>query len=85
VAAALRDGNVINEHYKMVDGTSFAAPIVTSVVAQMLEANPALTPAEVKRILIQTAHRVPNVDVDRQGFGALQPAAAVERALAAKK
>ena len=31
-------------HYKRVDGTSFAAPIVTSIVAQMLEANPGLTP-----------------------------------------
>lgn len=81
VAAKLRDGLVINEHYKMVDGTSFAAPIVTSVVAQMLEANPALTPQQVKRILIQTARRLPNVEVDRQGWGTIQPRAAVEMAL----
>jgi serine protease AprX len=84
ITASLRDANVINEHYKMVDGTSFAAPIVTSVVAQMLEANPELTPAEVKRTLIQTAHRVPNVDIDRQGWGAIQPAAAVASVLDAK-
>ena len=81
VASALRDGNVIDEHYKMVDGTSFAAPIVTSVVAQMLEANPALKPQEVKRILIQTALRLPNLEVVRQGWGVVQPAAAVARAL----
>ena len=79
IGAALRDGLVIDQHYKMVDGTSFAAPIVTSVVAQMLEANPALTPREVKRILIQTAKRIPNLEVDRQGWGAVQPRAAVER------
>jgi serine protease AprX len=85
VAAGLRDGNVINENYKMVDGTSFAAPIVTSVVAQMLEANPALTPHEIKRILIQTAERAPDVPIDRQGWGAVQPAPAVARALEAKK
>ncbi|HVE82821.1 MAG TPA: S8 family serine peptidase [Myxococcales bacterium] len=80
----LRDGLVIDQHYKMVDGTSFAAPIVTSVVAQMLEANPALTPQQVKRILLQTATRLPNLEVDRQGWGAIQPRAAVERALAFK-
>lgn len=81
INGALRDELVIDEHYKMVDGTSFAAPIVTSVVAQMLQANPALTPLEVKRILVQTARRLPNVEVDRQGWGAVQPKLAVERAL----
>jgi serine protease AprX len=81
IAAGRRDGLVIDQHYKMVDGTSFAAPIVTSVVAQMLEANPALKPAEVKRILIQTAKRLPNLEVDRQGWGAIQPKAAVARAI----
>ncbi len=85
IAGGLRDGQVIDEHYKMVDGTSFAAPIVTSVVAQMLEANPGLTPLQVKRILVQTARRVPGVEFDRQGFGAVQPKAAVERALEMKR
>ena len=80
IAAGLHDEKVIDEHYKMVDGTSFAAPIVTSVVAQMLEANPALKPGEVKRILVQTAKRVSHIDFDRQGFGAIQPMAAVTRA-----
>lgn len=84
IATGLRDGLVIDEHYKMVDGTSFAAPIVTSVVAQMLEANPSLTPLEVKRVLLQTAKRLPNLEVDRQGWGAIQPKAAVERALKMK-
>lgn len=76
-----RDQKVISKHYKHVDGTSFAAPIVTSVVAQMLEANPSLTPVQVKRILIDTAKRVPDLSVDRQGWGVIQPAAAVARAL----
>jgi len=82
IAARLRDQNVINEHYKKVDGTSFAAPIVSSVVAQMLEANPKLTPLEVKRIFLQTAVRIPNLDIDKQGWGEIRPKAAVERALA---
>jgi serine protease AprX len=84
ISVGLRDGLVIDQHYKMVDGTSFAAPIVTSVVAQMLEANPHLTPQQVKRILLQTAQRLPNLEVDRQGWGAIQPKAAVERALAVR-
>ncbi|HXX30645.1 MAG TPA: S8 family serine peptidase [Myxococcaceae bacterium] len=82
IAAGLHDGSVIDEHYKRVDGTSFAAPIVTSVVAQMLEANPSLTPGQVKRLLLRTAERVPGIEVDRQGWGVVRPRAAVEAALA---
>lgn len=81
ITGGLRDGLVIDSHYKMVDGTSFAAPIVSSVVAQMLEANPNLSPQQVKRILIQTARRLPDVEVDRQGWGAIQPKEAVKKAL----
>jgi serine protease AprX len=81
VAAGLRDGLVIDEHYKRVDGTSFAAPIVTSVVAQMLQANPALIPSQVKRILMRTANRLPGIEPERQGWGALHPDAAVRAAL----
>src|SRR6185436_11077114 len=43
VTHKLRANNIITTHYKHVDGTSFAAPIVSSLAAQMLEANPALT------------------------------------------
>lgn len=85
VNAGLHDEKVIDEHYKMVDGTSFSAPIVSSVVAQMLEANSALGPSEVKRILIRTARRIPHIDVDRQGWGTVQPKAAVEAAANAKR
>src|SRR5688500_11405843 len=61
-----RRENVITKHYKYVDGTSFAAPIVSSVAAQMIEANPRLTPAQLKKILITTAERLPHHEVDRQ-------------------
>ncbi len=72
--------NVISKHYKYVDGTSFSAPIVSSVAAQMLEANPNLTPSEVKKILISTAERLPHYEVDRQGWGVIDPRRAVEQA-----
>src|SRR6185295_15816849 len=39
ISVKLREGNLINQHYKYVDGTSFAAPIVSSIIACMLEAN----------------------------------------------
>ena len=80
-ALLFHQGNVINHHYKFVDGTSFAAPIVASIVACMLEANPKLTPQQVKRILIDTAERVPDVEVDRQGWGVVVPRQAVHLSL----
>ena len=76
-----REGNVISQHYKYVDGTSFASPIVASVAACMLEANTKLKPQQVKRILIDTAERVPGVEVERQGWGVVVPRRAVEVAL----
>jgi serine protease AprX len=82
ITIKLREGNVINEYYKYVDGTSFAAPIVSSIVACMLEANPGLSPQQVKRILIDTAERVPSIEVDRQGWGVVAAKRAVEIALA---
>jgi serine protease AprX len=80
IAAQLHDQKVIDQHYKHVDGTSFAAPIVSSVVACMLEANPKLRPHQVKRLLIDTAQRLNHVPVDRQGWGVVQAAAAVRAA-----
>lgn len=82
VEAKIRDNKVISGAYKHVDGTSFAAPIVSSLAAQMLEANPALRPHEVKAILVTTARRLPQVPSDQQGWGVVEPAEAVEEALA---
>ena len=79
--AKLRDNNVISEAYKHVDGTSFAAPIVASLAARVLEANPALTPREVKLILMGTAHHLRGVSFERQGWGVVDPRAAVKAAL----
>ena len=67
----------ITPHYMHVDGTSFAAPIVSSVAAQMLEANPTLASNELRQILLKTALPLPTYDVARQGYGRLQPKMAV--------
>jgi serine protease AprX len=81
VRKRLRDENVVSAHYKHVDGTSFAAPIVSSVAALMLEANARLTPQELKSIVVRTARRIPGVEVDRQGWGVVDARAAVGEAL----
>jgi serine protease AprX len=82
-AAKWHDQKVISGHYKHVDGTSFASPIVASVVAQMLEANPRLRPYQCRRILMSTARGLPGIPLDRQGWGVVQPRAAVAAARAA--
>ncbi len=81
ITIKLHEGNVINQHYKYVDGTSFSSPIVASIIACMLEANPRLSPQQVKRILIKTAERVSGIEIDRQGWGVVVPARAVELSL----
>src|SRR6266542_4226463 len=55
----------------------------SAIAACMLEANPTLTPQQVKRILIDTAERVPGIAVERQGWGVVAPRKAVEVALLA--
>ncbi len=85
ITIKLHENSVISEHYKYVDGTSFAAPIVSSIIACMLEANPDLTPQQVKRILINTAERLPSVEIDRQGWGVVAPRRAIEFALALRR
>lgn len=81
VRQRINDQKFIHPHYQHVDGTSFSAAIVSSVVAQMLEANPSLTPAQVKQILIQTARPLDDAPLERQGAGAVHAGAAVNLAL----
>lgn len=77
VEAALRQEKIVATHYQHVDGTSFAAPIVTSIVAQMIQANSTLTPAAIKNILISTADRIVTEPVIRQGYGVVNARRAV--------
>ena len=81
VESAIDRRKVVATHYQHVDGTSFAAPIAASVAGQMIEANPNLTPAAIKNILLATARKLAGRPSVRQGFGVLNARLAVEFAL----
>ena len=81
VEARIASEKLITPYYQHVDGTSFAAPLVASAVACMFEANPRLTPALVREILLRTAHALPGVPGEQQGAGALEAGLAVSMAL----
>jgi serine protease AprX len=81
VDAKLQVAKIVATHYQHVDGTSFAAPIVASIVAQMIEANPDLTPATIKNILVSTADRLSKAPIMRQGYGAINARRAVAMSL----
>lgn len=51
-------GSTFGNDYSSMQGTSFAAPIVSGVVALMLEANPNLGYRDVQQILALSAHKI---------------------------
>jgi len=75
--SVVNEKKIVATHYQHVDGTSFAAPIVTSIVGQMIEANPKLTPGAIKSILISTADRIAKASIIRQGYGVVDARQAV--------
>lgn len=80
VARKLKERKIVSAHYQHVDGTSFASPIVASIVAQMLEANADLDPAAVKEILIHTSERIEGAPAERQGHGVVDAGRAIAAA-----
>ncbi len=80
IEARLRENKIVATHYQHGDGTSFATPIVASLIAQMLEVNPQLTPTNVKQILIATADRLSHAPAIRQGYGAVNAVRAIQEA-----
>lgn len=81
LVAQIQQKKYISAHYMHVDGTSFATPIVTGVIAQLLEANPALTTQHIRRVLFSTSKRYATILPERQGYGIIQPRKAILKVL----
>jgi len=54
-AAGTSMGGVVDPHYVSASGTSMATPLVAGICALLIEAEPDLTPAEIKARLMDTA------------------------------
>ncbi len=71
-------------YYTTLSGTSMAAPHVAGTVALMLDANPTLTPLQVKDIVQKTATSMPSYATWEVGAGYVDAYAAVTRAFTTK-
>ncbi|MDY6939455.1 MAG: S8 family serine peptidase [Cyanobacteriota bacterium] len=86
------DGRDSSDYTDRFTGTSASAPLVSGVIALMLEVNPKLTWRDVQHVLVETAERNDPTDTDwttngaghlvnhKYGFGAVDALAAVEAA-----
>ena len=70
----------IHPYYQHVDGTSMAAPVVSATVGLMLEANPGLSPAQVKDMLMRTAMPLEDFPAQKSGAGLVNAGRAVAAA-----
>ena len=88
------DGLSAGDYTDRFTGTSSSAPLVSGVIALMLDANPNLTWRDVQHVLVETAEQNDSTDLDwttngaghlvnhKYGFGAVDALAAVEAAIA---
>ncbi|MBN8204186.1 S8 family serine peptidase [Bacillus sp. NTK034] len=72
-------------YYTTMSGTSMAAPHVAGVVALVLDANPLLSPKEVKEIVQSTATAMPGYEPWEAGAGYVNAYSAVEKAFKVAK
>ncbi len=70
--------------YLAISGTSQATPLVAGLAADLKQANPALTQADMLQILKDSAHHYSNLDATAVGSGLVQADKALELALARK-
>ncbi|MEB1805863.1 MAG: S8 family serine peptidase [Bacillaceae bacterium] len=87
--SATKDAELIEPahlpYYTTMSGTSMAAPHVAGIVALLLEADPTLSPLEVKQIIQDTATNMPGYEAWEVGAGYVNAYAAVDQALTGKK
>lgn len=89
VTTGLTDPNIVEREflpfYTVKSGTSMSTPHTAGVVALMLEANPDLTPSQIKDILEETATYMPGREDWEVGAGYVNAHAAVYRAIELKE
>lgn len=65
--------------YTQISGTSMATPFAAGVVALMLDADPTLTPAQIRQILTETATAMPGYQDFEVGAGYINAYAALDK------
>jgi serine protease AprX len=65
-------------YYTQISGTSMATPFIAGTAALMLDADPLLTPDEIKQTLVSTASRMPGYEEYQVGAGYVNVYAAVD-------
>ena len=65
--------------YTQISGTSMATPFVAGTIALMLDADPTLTPDEIKQIIVDTASKMPGYEDYEVGAGYVNSYAAVDK------
>ncbi len=85
LAATVRTEIHKSKAYQALPGTSMATPVAAGLVASMLQANPDLSPDQVRDILTSTADKLPGKwGPNSQGAGMIDPDEALTKALETK-
>jgi serine protease AprX len=71
---AQKPGNVVAPGYIQLSGTSFAAPVIAGVAAQLIARHPGWTPDQVKGALMLTTKPAPHAQPGSIGVGQLNAA-----------
>ena len=71
----------LGDYYVLLSGTSMATPVTAGIVADVIQANPNLSPREVIQIMKDTAEPMADTQAILQGHGLVDPAKAVRKAL----
>jgi serine protease AprX len=75
--ASQKASNIVSSGYIQLSGTSFAAPIVAGIAAQIIARNPTWGPDQVKGALMETARPTPHAIPGSLGLGEVNAVKAV--------
>jgi serine protease AprX len=75
--AAQKADKIKSPGYVELSGTSFAAPVITGIAAQILARNPDMTPDQVKGAVMRRARDVPRAEKNSCGVGQVNAVRAV--------